>query len=249
MREKYKEQKNVVGTPKEEETLYPYIKLATIVIVIIAILSAMWFWGLAIISNLDAFWKIFNPGRETAILQNKEKTPPPPYLAPLEAATKEKKITVKGYSLEGILVKLFLNDREVGSARADKEGSFSFFNVELDEGSNSLYVKADAGNGVESIPSKTLTVKYLKKAPLLEVSEPPDRAEFRQKDNTITIRGKTDPSAIVTINGQKALVTSDGTFTYLFPLSDGENKLTVESADEAGNKTTVEKIVSFSRTF
>lgn len=232
-----------------EETFYPYIKLTTIIIVIIAILLAMWFWGLAILSNLDAFWRIFNPNQEAIIYQNKESVPPPPYISPLEAATKDKKITVKGYSLEGVLVRLFLNDKEFGSSRADKEGAFSFFNVELNEGLNTLYVKADAGGGVEGLPSKTINIKFQKTAPKVEITEPPDRASFSQKDNTITIRGRTDPAAIVTINGQKALVTSDGTFNYLFPLNDGDNKIIIESSDEAGNKTTVEKTVTFSRTF
>ena len=246
MREKYNGQNHL--SEKSEEAVYPYIKLTTIVIVIIAILLAMWFWGLAIISNLDAFWRIFNPNQEAVISQNKEKTPPPPYISPLSAATKDKQITVKGYSLEGVLIKLFLDNKEVGSVRADKESAFSFFNVELNEGLNTLHVKADAGNGVESLPSKSVSIKFLKTAPKLEIIEPADRASFSQKDDTITIRGRTD-AVIVAINGQKALVTSDGTFSYLFPLSDGDNKITVEALDEAGNKTTVEKTVVFSRTF
>lgn len=247
MREKYNGQNYL--SKKSEEAVYPYLKLTTIIIVIIAILLAMWFWGLAIISNLDAFWRIFNPNQEAVISQNKESPPPPPYISPLPAATKDKKITVKGYSLEGVLVKLFLNDKESGSNRADKESAFSFFNVELNEGLNTFYVKADAGGGIESLPSKTVSIKFLKTAPKLEVVEPADRASFSQKDNTITIHGRTDPAAIVTINGQKALVTSDGTFSYLFPLNDGDNKITVEASDEAENKTTVEKTVIFSRTF
>ena len=126
--------------------------------------------------------------------------------------------------------------------------AFSFFNIELNEGLNTFYVKADAGGGVESLPSKSVSIKFLKTAPKLEIIEPADRASFSQKDDTITIRGRTD-AVIVAINGQKALVTSDGTFSYLFPLSDGDNKITVEALDEAGNKTTVEKTVIFSRTF
>ena len=246
MREKYLGQ-NYLGE-NGEETFYSYVKLITIVTVIIAILLAVWFWGLTILSNLDAFWRIFNPNQEAVVSQNKENIPPP-YINPFETATKEKKITVKGYSLEGVLVKLFLNDKENGSVRTDKEGAFSFFNVELNEGLNNLHVVAESGCGVESLPSKSISIKYLKTAPKIEIIEPTDRASFSQKDNTITIRGRTDPSAIVAINGQKALVTSDGTFSYLFPLNDGDNKITVEAADEAGNKTTVEKTVIFSRTF
>lgn len=247
MREKYNGQNYL--NEKGEEPIYPYIKLATIITVIIAILLAMWFWGLSILSNLDAFWRIFNPNQEAIISQNKENAPPPPYISPLSAATKDKKITVKGYSLEGVLVKLFLNDKETGSVRADKEGAFSFFDVEINDGLNIFTVKADAGGGVESLPSKAVSIKFLKTAPKIEITEPSDQANFSQKDNTITIRGRTDPASIVTVNGQKALVTSDGTFNYLFPLTDGDNKISVEAIDEAGNKTTVEKTVTFSRTF
>lgn len=231
-----------------ENKRHPHLKLFGLIAAIVALLVTLWSWGLSILSNLDTFWKIFDPDREVFVSQNKHNTPPP-YLNPLEPATKEKRITVSGYSTEGMLVRLFLNNTEFGSARADKEGAFLFSDIELNEGDNSLYVKADAGNESESTPSKTVSVKFLKKAPKLEIIEPADRAVFSQKANTITIRGHTDPTAIVMINRQKALVTSDGTFTYLFPLNDGENKLVIESSDEAGNKTTIEKLVTFSRTF
>lgn len=247
MKEKYSGRKYL--SEKEGENVYPYIKLTTIVVVIITILAAMWFWGIAILSNIDAFWKIFNPESDAILSSSKEKSPPPPYLLPLTGATKDPKVTVKGYALEGIMVKLYVNDKERDSVRTDKEGSFTFFNVDLTEGANTLLAKADAGNGIESPPSQTITVKLLNKPPQLEVTEPADRADLRQKESITSIRGRTDAAATVSINGQKALVTSDGTFTYLFPLNEGENKIVIESSDEAGNKTTVEKTITFARVF
>ncbi len=247
MREKYSGRRYL--SEKEGENVYPYIKLTTIIVVIITILAAMWFWGIAILSNIDAFWKIFNPGSDMTLSSNREKSPPPPYLLPLTGATKDPQVTVKGYALEGIVVKLYLNDKEVDSVRTDKEGSFTFFNVELSEGTNTLFAKTDNGNGLTSPPSQTTTVKLLKKPPPLEVTEPLDRADLKQKESITSVRGRTDATATVSINGQKALVTSDGTFTYLFPLNEGENKIVIESSDEAGNKTTVEKTVTFARVF
>lgn len=247
MRERSKLPKYAGG--ENAEGFNSYFKLTTIIVVILGILAAMWFWGLAILSNLDAFWKIFNPQDETAIISHQAKTPPPPYLEPLPGATKEDKITVQGFAPEAALVKLFLNDQEFGSARADKEGAFAFFNVPLSEGANNFYAKTNVGGDVESAPSPTATVLFLKKPPKLEVSEPSDHAEFRQKENVITVRGQTDPRGQILINGQKVLVTGEGVFSYLFPLTEGENKIVVEALDEAGNKTTTEKTVTFSRTF
>ncbi len=44
MREKYSGRRYL--SEKEGENVYPYIKLTTIIVVIITILAAMWFWGM-----------------------------------------------------------------------------------------------------------------------------------------------------------------------------------------------------------
>lgn len=247
MREKYKSQKYIDS--ENEEKLNPYLKLTTIILTSVAILAAMWFWGVSILSNLDKFWKIFTPSSSNISTNNQNKIPPPPFISQLPSSTKDQQITVNGYSIDGLMVKLFVNEREVASTRADKEGSFTFFNVNLNDGDNTIYAKASDTKGLDSPASKSISVRLQKKSPKLIVSEPADRSEFKQKDNAITVRGSTDPLDIVTVNGQKAFVTSDGTFSYMYPLNDGENKLIIESTDDAGNKTTVEKTVTFSRVF
>jgi hypothetical protein len=52
---------------------------------------------------------------------------------------------------------------------------------------------------------------------------------------TVQLRGKTDKTARVKVNGQKVAVGADGAFTTVVNLKEGVNLVTVEAVDEAGN--------------
>ena len=53
-----------------------------------------------------------------------------------------------------------------------------------------------------------------------------------------TIDGKTEQGAILTINGQKVPLASDGSFSYALGLEPGRNKATIGVVDIAGNSET-----------
>ena len=63
----------------------------------------------------------------------------------------------------------------------------------------------------------------------------------------IPVRGKVDGSSRVTVNGFWAVVDGSGNFSYNLPLNPGENKITIEVEDDAGNKTKVERKVTLSQ--
>jgi len=64
-----------------------------------------------------------------------------------------------------------------------------------------------------------------------------------------TVRGRAEPGARVTLNGNPVTVLNDGTFTATVMLKEGSNKLTFKSTDDAGNTATVVKTVDYSPPF
>lgn len=77
--------------------------------------------------------------------------------------------------------------------------------------------------------------------PSLELIEP-TQTEFTREER-ITVVGKTDEEAAVTIFGDRIYQDKDGVFRYVFPLKEGKNELTIE-VEGANGKRAV-----FKRTF
>jgi hypothetical protein len=71
--------------------------------------------------------------------------------------------------------------------------------------------------------------------PYLMILEPEDRAIIRSLP--ITVRGETEPTTRLTLNGRPLSVASDGSFERDFQLRRGVNELTVIAKDQAGNVT------------
>lgn len=219
-------------------------------LIVLAVLAAMYFWGLAIISNIDTFWKTISfSGNASTPARSKIITPASPRLQSLPTATKAESINISGYADPGVTVTLFVNDIQLEDRVVDKEGTFSFESISLTDGENKFFVKASIEGRAESRPSRTVTVIYKKKAPVLSLLEPTDRSTFSQKESEIRVSGKTDPNTTVRVNELQAVVDELGNFKILYSLKDGENKLTIEAEDIAGNKTDVYRTVYFSRTF
>lgn len=207
----------------------------------------MYFWGTAIIYNLTNFWNVFTPAKANQFSQDLEPPLAAPVLASLPRAVKEDRLEISGFTKEGLAVTLFVDGQAFATTRAGKSGEFSFENVSLAEGNNEIYAKATGNQKVESPASAVVSVKYLKKPPFLEVINLPEKTDLHQKESLFAIKGRTDPDASLTINGSQVFVEGGGNFSYPFPLLDGENKISLEALDEAGNKTTLERTVNFTR--
>lgn len=180
------------------------------------------------------------------VTDTKDTTAPfPPTLSPVAIATNSAQIKIEGYGEAETELTLLVNGRDVKQTMLPADGNFSFDDIELDEGLNTIYatVKDSAGN--ESNPSNELSVSYNKDAPKLEVSEPQDGQSFGRSQQEIMVNGKTDPGNQVTINERFVPVTDEGTFTFAVRLSDGENTLVIVARDAAGNETKLERKVTF----
>lgn len=88
-------------------------------------------------------------------------------------------------------------------------------------------------------------VREISSAPVLTVSMP---LEGEQTESShVRVVGTTDPSATVSVNGQKAIVESSGEFVLSIDVPTGVSTLRVESRRRYSKPTVIERHVMFTR--
>jgi hypothetical protein len=92
----------------------------------------------------------------------------------------------------------------------------------------------------------TITVSFDTTPPPLTVTKP---VMFQQINKLpVVVEGKTEAGAKVTVNGNNAAVSEDGTFSYaLSPLLEGLNSIEIVATDAAGNMTKRSVSVKYSK--
>jgi hypothetical protein len=116
--------------------------------------------------------------------------------------------------------------------------------AELSEGAYYWMVQSLDTTGKESIESEKNRFTVIPKG-VESVTIPLEIENFVQHGHVIEVRGKTEPTARVMVNGQEVpLVSSDGSFQFLTaPLPTGENVVTVTAQNSKGGVNTKQKKV------
>jgi cytoskeletal protein RodZ len=83
----------------------------------------------------------------------------------------------------------------------------------------------------------------LVRAPFLRVDYPPEGTQIQKE--TVEISGKADKDALVTVNMETVLLSSQGEFRHELSLFPGENNLVIEAVSKNGKKSKVERIIFF----
>lgn len=98
-------------------------------------------------------------------------------------------------------------------------------------------------DGREGLFSEAMKIKIVKdcKGPLLSVRFPD---EINKYDRDIVLRGSTEPSAAVFVQGKQILTNKSGSFAHMIHLEPGINVIVVESVDAAGNITYKSRILN-----
>lgn len=78
--------------------------------------------------------------------------------------------------------------------------------------------------------------------PVLIVQQPP--MDLVTARSFVEVQGRTDPGAEVTINGQTAMVDSEGRFRLHVSLELGLNRIEIRAVNQLGKETTEERIVT-----
>ncbi|MBM3205248.1 hypothetical protein FJZ41_00125 [Candidatus Shapirobacteria bacterium] len=64
-------------------------------------------------------------------------------------------------------------------------------------------------------------------------------------EEKVLVTGRTDPDALVTVNGETVSLSARGEFQYQLRLFPGENNLVIEATSKLGKKNKVERVVFF----
>jgi flagellar hook assembly protein FlgD len=155
--------------------------------------------------------------------------------APLDDQwTNERLIAVAGVIPPGTSLKV--NGQE---ATVVEGGQFER-EVILQEGDNVLRIEAtdDVGN----VATQEIIVHRKTTPPVLTLNVE-DGTTFQQAE--VQINGKTDPGALVLIDGQAVTVSSLGEFQTAVNLLTGENVIEVVAQDQAGNVTQLQRRLNY----
>ena len=219
-----------------------YASVIGIVVVIFVALN----FGPLLISGLGGFIDTLSGKSKQVTSLRSDADLRPPQLDPLPQGTTEELITVMGRAFyEDGKVELFLNNSSYEIVRLNNSQDFEIEDVKLEQGENILKARM-IRNNKESDFSQDYKISYLKDEPKLEISFPNDGASFSKADQEINIRGTTDPENAVKINDFIAIVDTEGNFSYILKLKEGENKIKIVAANLAGKTSEKEITVSYS---
>ncbi|MGC4008031.1 MAG: Ig-like domain-containing protein [Pseudomonas sp.] len=166
--------------------------------------------------------------------------------------TDDKRPEIQGTSKPGSIVKIYDGSVELGSTTVDSKGNWTFTpKADLADGAHSIQAIATDKAGQVSTPAKfdfTVDTTAPTKPTIEQVYDDvgsiqgPVANGGVTDDSTPTPSGKAEAGSTVTIydNGAKLGSTTAGadgkwSFTPTTPLSEGEQKFTVDATDKAGN--------------
>jgi len=168
-----------------------------------------------------------------------------PTLDNIPNATSSAQIDISGTSShEDGRIFLYVNGKETDSSSMGSNQKFTFRNVSLRNGENIIKAYYSIDDKKSEFSQEYAVIRSSEK-PELELSSPSDGSTFKKADKKINVSGKTDPNSAVTVNGFRAVVNSEGEFSYFLELNVGDNKIIIESTNEAGIKESKEITVKY----
>ncbi len=93
---------------------------------------------------------------------------------------------------------------------------------------------APSGTGLQSTSVAGLS---------LVVTQPQDN--YITNANTVEVRGRTNPAAVVSVNEGVAIADNQGNFAVTVTLNEGPNIIDVVTSDDAENQTGVTLVVTY----
>jgi outer membrane protein assembly factor BamB len=154
----------------------------------------------------------------------------------------EVELALENTGLKGLegTVKVDQNWLSIDIEKVDDDTKKAFLTIntwDLDQGDYSGRVIFDTNGGQVLLPVLITVVD--EEPPVIEW----DLSEFIEldeklytKEKELTLKGKTEPTAFVFINGEEAELDADGYFEFFMELDEGKNEILVETEDDVGNK-------------
>ena len=169
----------------------------------------------------------------------------PPALDELPVATFSGVIKLTGKAEGKLKLTLFVNDFETKNITVPDTGVFEIENVSVKEGRNTFRTQLKDALGNKSELSNEVSTFIKKTVPILELTSPEDNNTVTGEPNTVTVSGKTEENTKITVNGRWVTMGTDNSFSYAYPLSEGETTLEIIATDQAGNQKTIKRKVTY----
>ncbi len=216
--------------------------LAIVGIILFLVLGAVFF-----APQVGSFFGLFSVNRnqpdDIAVIK-----PDQPVFSNIPKASKSNSITINGYTQPGYSVKLFVNGPEAARVIAGSDGIFTFNDIKLIDGQNTIFAKAVDDSNVESDSTNIFNIYVDKDKPKIDLTSPKDGDKIKNLDKRITIIGSVSEKSQVKINDKIAIVKPDLTFEFLLGVqNEGNVKITVLAIDEAGNENKKEITVNYEK--
>lgn len=170
----------------------------------------------------------------------------PPVLDPLPEATNSASLTITGKSDPGAKIVLYIDEEESTTLLVENDGTFSL-TKKLAEGDHTVSAKAKNDKDAVSDLSNVVTVAIKRTKPELTITNPQDGERIVGDSNMLVVKGKTASDNTVTVNDRLAVVSNDGSFSYTYSLSEGENNLHIVVTDPAGNQEIADRRATYSK--
>ena len=167
-----------------------------------------------------------------------------PLISALPDFTRDPKLQIAGrvpsFAIgSGRTVEIVVNGAVVGTTQLDQSGSFSA-DATLKDGPNVIGVTLLAGRDV--VARSSYTVVLDRQPPTISITRPGEQEQITGPN--VTVEGRTETGASITVNGQTVVPGPDGAFSASIPASPGPLALTIIARDRAGNETTVKGTVN-----
>ncbi len=214
-------------------------RTAKFTIATLVLLLCMFFFGPTIVIRLTSIFATTKKGDEA---QKEQVIFFPPALDPLPQATNSASLTLHGTGTAGMHIQFSHNGKKAGETTIKDDGTFTLGPLKLIDGENTFTART-VKDQTESEDSEAVHIAYKKSDPEITITSPQQGSTIREEKNQISIEGSTDAESTVTINDRVVVVRGDGSFSYLYKPSKGENKIKMKVVDIAGNET--EKEFSF----
>lgn len=115
------------------------------------------------------------------------------------------------------------------------------FRLSEGEGTKTVYARfRDRAGNVSAVFSGSIRLSL--SGPTLSVTSP--APDFYTRSDQVTVQGKTDPGAAVTVAGQTVAVDAQGSFSSAVSLQEGANLITIEASDSLGRTRREERTVT-----
>lgn len=162
---------------------------------------------------------------------------------PIPSATNSGTILFSGTALNFDSLEIYLNNEKLDEI--DISDTFSGEVKGLEKGENTIYFIAKSSETKETKETDPYEVLYKNEKPKLDIQEPSDNSRTNKED--VKVAGQTDKETSIRINGQPIITDSEGKFSTMVRLKDGENKIQIVAEDIVGNQEQKELKVTYSK--